>query len=162
MSTTSPRQDGPSTGLVAAAVLFIAFAAKDLFSEDSPGEWFSRVHQTDNLDNSCGVSDHDATYDDVEFEFDVDVDVDVDVNVDVDASLENFLAGTLLDKSVSKAPGAADGEVSKYTLIVPLEFFIFISNTQNVKGSAEKMIYKFNHPGCVPLLLFLRLQQGGI
>ena len=170
MSTTSPRQDGPSTGLVAAAVLFIAFAAKDLFSEDSPGEWFSRVHQTDNLDNSCGVSDHDATYDDVEFEFEFDVDVDVDVefdvdvdvDVDVDTSLENILAGTLLDKSVSKAPGAGDGEVCKYTLIVPLEFFIFIRNTQNVKGSAEKMIYKFNHPGCVPLLLFLRLQQGGI
>jgi len=55
MSTTNPRQDGPSTGLVAAAVLFIAFAAKDLFSEDTPG--------------------------------------------------------TLLDKSVSKAPGAGDGEV---------------------------------------------------
>ena len=81
MSTTSPRQDGPSTGLVAAAVLFIAFAAKDLFSEDTPGEWFVRVHQTDNLDNSFGVSDHDATYVDVE------VDVDIDVDVDVDASL---------------------------------------------------------------------------
>ena len=109
MSTTSPRQDGPSTGLVAAAVLFIAFAAKDLFSEDTPGEQFS-VPQTDNLDNSCGVPDHDASY----------------VDVDVDASLENILAGTLLDKSVSKAPGAADGEVSKYTLIVPLERLILI------------------------------------
>ena len=32
------RQDGPSTGLVAAAVLFVAFAAKDLFSETTPGE----------------------------------------------------------------------------------------------------------------------------
>ena len=34
---SNPRQEGPSTGLVAAAVLFVAFAAKDLFSEDSPG-----------------------------------------------------------------------------------------------------------------------------
>jgi len=36
MSTT--KQDGPSTGLVAAAVLFVAFAAKDLFSETTPGD----------------------------------------------------------------------------------------------------------------------------
>ena len=34
---SNPRQEGPSTGLVAAAVLFVAFAAKDLFSEDTPG-----------------------------------------------------------------------------------------------------------------------------
>ena len=34
---SNPRQEGPSTGLVAAAVLFLAFAAKDLFSEDTPG-----------------------------------------------------------------------------------------------------------------------------
>ena len=34
---SNPRQEGPSTGLVAAAVLFVAFAAKDLFSEDAPG-----------------------------------------------------------------------------------------------------------------------------
>ena len=81
---------------------------------------------------------------------------------DVDASLENILTGTLLDKSVSKAPGAGDGEVCKYTLIVPLEPLIFIRNKQNVTENAEKMIYKFNHPGCVSLLLFLRLQQGGI
>ena len=34
---SNPRQEGPSTGLVAAAVLFVAFAAKDLLSEDTPG-----------------------------------------------------------------------------------------------------------------------------
>ena len=34
---SNPRQEGPSTGLVAAAVLFLAFAAKDLFSEVTPG-----------------------------------------------------------------------------------------------------------------------------
>ena len=52
--------------------------------------------------------------------------------------------------------------IFKYTLIVPLEPLIFIRNKQNVTENAEKMIYKFNHPGCVSLLLFLRLQQGGI
>ena len=34
---SNPRQEGPSTGLVAPAVLFLAFAAKDLFSEVTPG-----------------------------------------------------------------------------------------------------------------------------
>ena len=57
MSTT--RQDGPSTGLVAAAVLFVAFAAKDLFSETTPGEdwdqtrWRLRSHQVEILMLFC-------------------------------------------------------------------------------------------------------------
>ena len=41
---SNPRQEGPSTGLVAAAVLFVAFAAKDLFSEDTPGTYGGGGH----------------------------------------------------------------------------------------------------------------------
>ena len=57
---SNPRQEGPSTGLIAAAVLFLAFAAKDLFSEDTPGGDGDSGDGDGDGDGDVGGDGHDA------------------------------------------------------------------------------------------------------
>ena len=143
MSTT--RQDGPSTGLVAAAVLFVAFAAKDLFSETTPGEdwdhtrWRLRSHQVEILMLFClSCRSWFPRWSDWH-------------KCGERSQWCNWWRGNCFFLTT-------DGEVVLSHFTTDGEVFFYFNNWNKLLSRKSCLIVLF--PGCLSLLLLLRIQQG--